>query len=130
MLFAGIDTAVRSCNLLTRVDNDARQRALRMAPQVLQRAAGAAGLVQFANPALEHFEYLGGREDGQDSLTMEEIQQLAAFGGIDPTIGPSNQGHCGNDRIQQLGRAIVLVLGHHLGRLRLKAVARVTLLHR
>jgi hypothetical protein len=130
VLLARIDTAIRGGHLLACVDDNARQRALRMAPQVLQSFHRAARLVQFANPMLERLEYLGGREDGENSFTMEEIQKLATFGGIDPTIGSSDQGHGRQDRIQQFVFAIIPVLGHHLGRLRAEAAARVTFAHK
>jgi hypothetical protein len=52
VLLAGVDPAIRGGHLLACVDNDGRQRALRMAPQLLQRFHRAARLVQFANPML------------------------------------------------------------------------------
>jgi hypothetical protein len=106
------------------------RRARRMALQMLQRLHRATRLVQFANPMLERLEYLGGREDGENSFTMEEIQKLAAFGSIDPTVGSNNQGRGRQDRIQQFVFAIIPVLGQHLGRLRPETAASVMISHR
>ena len=130
MLLARIDAAIRGRDFLSCVEDDARQRAFRMAPEVLQRGDGASRLVQFPNPPLEGVEYLGGCEDGQDSPAFEKIQQLAALGAIDPTIGSGDQGRCAYNCIQQLVFASIPVLGHQLGRLPFEAAAFVTFSHR
>jgi hypothetical protein len=56
-------------------DEPPRRRAAGKLPELVNRRFGAAGLLELVDAAIEGVEDFGAGEDGQESVTVHEIEQ-------------------------------------------------------
>jgi len=115
VLLARIEMLIGGRDFLASVDNQARRRAPRKPSKTADRHFGAALFLEFTNSALEGVKNFGARKYRQKPIATKEIEQLAALGRLDPTIGAGDQRSGSDHGVQQFAIAIVHVRRHDLG---------------
>src|SRR5690242_3551705 len=91
-------------------DDEARRRAAGKPAKAIDRGLGAALSVELADATLESVEDLVAREDREEAVPIQEIDQKTALGRLDSAISAGDKRGRGDHRVEQLVIAVVEIL--------------------